>query len=140
MTLGRLKAGRYSSLKVGRLQNWRYHGFSASAVCLVLDDRVHARADLVHLLEVRQFHHARRALCGDRFAASLGRQQAAEIAEDVGPAVADEVFVLMATRDQDVEVVHPPLLPAGRQRLHPFGIGRTIAALIDGRGRALEDV
>ena len=32
VTFGRLKVGRYSSLKVGRLQNWRYQGFSASAV------------------------------------------------------------------------------------------------------------
>ena len=31
-TLGRLKVARYSSLKVGRLQNWRYQGFSDSAV------------------------------------------------------------------------------------------------------------
>ena len=32
VTFGRLKVGRYSSLKVGRLQNCRYQGFSASAV------------------------------------------------------------------------------------------------------------
>ena len=31
-TLGRLNACRYSSWKQGRLQNCRYHGFSASAV------------------------------------------------------------------------------------------------------------
>src|SRR5215470_6573239 len=31
-TLGRLKVGRYSSLKVGRLHHCPYHGLSASAV------------------------------------------------------------------------------------------------------------
>ena len=46
----------------------------------------------------------------------------------------------MATRDEDVEVVHPALLPAGGQGLDPFGVGRTIAAFVHGRGRALENV
>src|SRR5581483_10538678 len=32
-TLGWLKQGRYSSLKVGRLHHCPYHGLSASAVC-----------------------------------------------------------------------------------------------------------
>src|SRR5215469_16848927 len=32
LTLGRLKVGRYSSLKVGRLHQWPYQGLSASAV------------------------------------------------------------------------------------------------------------
>src|SRR5580704_12557114 len=32
LTLGRLKVGRYSSLKVGRLHHWPYQGLSASAV------------------------------------------------------------------------------------------------------------
>jgi len=53
-TLGRLKVGRYSSLKVGRLQNCRYHGLSASAVFGILHDRIDARTNLVHLLEICQ--------------------------------------------------------------------------------------
>src|SRR5579862_4398244 len=51
VTFGRLKVGRYSSLKVGRLQNCRYQGFSASAV-LVLHRLVDPPPDLVHLRHV----------------------------------------------------------------------------------------
>src|ERR1700749_1459655 len=35
-TFGRLKVGRNSSLKVGRLQNWRYQGFIYSAAALLV--------------------------------------------------------------------------------------------------------
>ena len=59
VTFGRLKVGRYSSLNVGRLQNWRYHGFSASAVRRVLHRGVHAGADLVHFFEVGEFECVR---------------------------------------------------------------------------------
>jgi hypothetical protein len=59
-TLGRLKVGRYSSWKQGRLQNWLYQGFSASAVagsCTTVDPGAH----LLHLLEVGQLHQRRPA-------------------------------------------------------------------------------
>jgi hypothetical protein len=52
VTLGRLNVGRYSSLKVGRLQNRRYQGLRASATSWY--DLVYPRANSVHLGEVRQ--------------------------------------------------------------------------------------
>src|ERR1700722_17807812 len=62
---------------------------------LVLDDPIHARAHLVHLLEVGQFNHPP-ALARRQIGIEFGRQQAADLAEDVGPSVADEILVLTA--------------------------------------------
>ena len=42
-----------------------------------------------------------------------------ELADEVGPAVVDQVLFLEAARDQDVEIVHPLPLPAGRQATSP---------------------
>src|SRR5208337_4695058 len=67
-------------------------------------------------------------------------EQTAEVADDVGPSVVDEILVLEAARDQHVEILHAMLLPSLLQRLHPFGVGRTIAAFVDRGGSALEHV
>src|SRR5262245_53501388 len=63
-----------------------------------------------------------------------------QIAEDVGPAVMDEVLVLVAATDQRVEVLRPPSLPAGLQRCRPFRIGLVVVANVDRGRRALEHV
>ncbi len=141
VTLGRLNAGRYSSLKVGRLQNWRYHGLSASAVALVLHDRIHARANLVHLFEIRDLRQAHYLFGRDRGVGVVPRdQQTAQVADDVGPSVIDQILVLEAAGDQHVEIFHAMLLPSRFQRLDPFGIGRTIPPDIYRGGGTLEYV
>ena len=63
-----------------------------------------------------------------------------QLADDVGPAVADEILFLESAGDEDVEVVHALLLPAGLQALRPLRIGRPVGAHVDRRRRALEDV
>jgi len=63
-----------------------------------------------------------------------------EVFQDVRPSVGDEVGVLVASRHDDVEVVHPALLPAGGELAGPFGIGRLVEAFVDGGWGALEDV
>src|SRR5204863_7571458 len=71
---------------------------------------------------------------------ALLAHQHQQVADDVGPAVVDQVLLGEAAGDQGVEVVHPVLLPAGLQALSPRRIGGTVGAHVDGRGRALEDV
>ena len=55
----------------------------------------------------------------------------AQVADDVGPAVIDQVFVLMAAGEQDVEIVHPLALPARLQAAGPLRIGGAVVAHVD---------
>ena len=104
---------------------------------LVLDHRVNAGADLLHLLEVGELNEVGRVLLARRRGGAMQQQ---DVADDLGPAVIDQVLVLEAAGDEDAEIVHPALLPAGGEGLHPVRIGRRVVAHVDGRGRALEDV
>src|SRR5208283_5864429 len=108
---------------------------------LVLYHFVHPPADLVHLLEIRQLHQASHLFRRGRIVGfRLPRQNRTEVADNVGPSVADEVLLLAAAGDEDIEVFHASALPTGSERLDPFRIGRAIPALIDRRRRALEDI
>src|SRR5262249_26969527 len=68
--------------------------------------------------------------------AGAGRERA----EDVGPAVADQVDVERPPLDDVGEVVPARALPAGLEGLGPFEVGGRVAAQVDRGGRALEDV
>src|SRR5262249_35246964 len=108
---------------------------------IVLDDPINARADLVYLLEIRQFREARRVFRRlSKFVMGWENWAGPKTANDVGPPIVNEVFLLVTTRDQHIEVVHPPSLPSESQSLHPFRVGWTVAALIDGGRRALEHI
>ncbi len=97
---------------------------------LILDERIDPPADLIHLFEIRDLHQTHH-LCRRLLGIFLADEKAAEIADDVGPSVVDEVHILVAARDQDVEIFHPLLLPTRAQCLHPLRIGWTVAALVD---------
>ena len=45
----------------------------------------------------------------------------------------DEILVLVTTADEDVEVVHPPLLPAGRRAMltHSGSVSRLLRTSTD---------
>ena len=125
-----MEAGAFAELVVPRFE----------AVCcgLVFDDGVDACSDRVHLAVVGELH-----LCGDGREVGVGGARLGageEVADDVGPAVAHKILVLIATVHQDVEIVHAILLPAGLEGSLPFGIGGAVASDVDGGGRALEDV
>ena len=141
VTFGRLNVGQilviegraFAELAVPRLQ--RLGG------PLVLDDRVDARADLIHLFEIRDLRQASDLFRRYRGVVVPRDEQAAEVADDVGPSVADQVRrPAKPADDQHVEIFHAMLLPSRLQRLHPFGVGRPVAALVDRRRRALEHV
>ena len=105
----------------------------------VAHDLIDARAHLFHFLEVREFHHCGHLL---RRLVAVGRalRKSAEIADDVGPAVGNQVFFLEAAGNEHVEVGHTFLLPTRLERLCPLRIGRPVVAHVDRRRRALEDV
>ncbi len=102
----------------------------------IVDDRLDPRADLLHLLEVGQLHGGGQPLGGHVALAVAEADQ--QVADDVGPAVVDEIFGLGDAGHEVVEVVHPPRLPAGLEARRPLGIGRTVGAHVDRRRRALE--
>src|SRR5260370_22824497 len=95
-----VEGGAFTELAVPWLERLR--------CSLVLYDCVCSCADLIHLFEVRQLQHAR----------ALPRRQvgvcreSAQHPEDVGPPIAYEVLILAAARNQDVKIVHAPLLPS----------------------------
>ena len=55
----------------------------------------------------------------------------ANVADDIGPPIRDQILWRIAAGDEDVEIVHPMLLPAGLKTVGPFWIGRTIVAHIN---------
>ena len=84
------------------------------------DGFVDARADAVHLLKVGDFHEHRR-LALREFGCAVGLlRRDAEVAEDVGPAVVDEVLFDRNADDHVVEVLAPLALPAGLQASWPI--------------------
>ena len=101
--------------------------------CLVGHDLIDARADLLHLAEIGQLQQFGRIASGSVGGLFLtDARDDADIADDIGPAVRDQILWRIAARDEDVEIVHPVLLPAGLKTARPFWIGRTIVAQIDG--------
>ena len=129
-TLGRLKVGRYSSLKVGRLHHCPYHGLSASAVAgsfTVEDDAI---ANLVHLLEVGDLRHARHLFARRDPSAPCPPSSRREILEEARPLVADQIFLDGDPGQEGAEVVVPIGLPSGLERLHPFRISRLVVAFV----------
>ncbi len=100
----------------------------------ILDDFIDARAHLVHLLVVREHHQfgaLRTAESPTKLARRLFRGDSGQVAENVCPAVMDEVFVLIAAADEDVEILHPPCLPSRIEGGRPLGIGLHVVANID---------
>ena len=105
----------------------------------ILDDLVDARAHLFHLLEVGNFRQLRQPLRRQALLVAL-RGDEQDVADNVRPPIIHQVFRLIAARDQRIEILHPPALPAGLQALRPVRIRLPVIAHIDGRGRALEHV
>ena len=66
--------------------------------------------------------------------------RSSEILEEAGPLVADQIFLDGDPGQDGAEVVVPMGLPSGLERLHPFRIGRLVAAHVHRRRRALEHV
>ena len=125
-----VEARPLAELAVPRLQRLGHHR--------VLHDLLHPGADLLHLVEVGQFDRGGQALrAGVALPVAHPDQQ---VADDVGPAVAHQVLRLGDAADQVVEVVHPPLLPAGLQRRRPLRVGGPVVAHVDAARRALEHV
>ncbi len=116
----------------------RLEGFGSN---WIVNDVFGPRADLIHLLEVDHLHElallprgeASAQLTGGGFGGDAGK-----VAEDLGPAVADEILFLVATVHQDVEVVHAPLLPTRLKAFGPFRVGLMVVAHVDRRWRTLE--
>ena len=103
----------------------------------VFHQTVHAGADLLHLLEIREFHAVRHLFRRELgVGAVLG--DGAQVADDVRPAVTHQVLILLAAGDEHVEVRHALVLPTGLQGLRPVWVCRLVAAHVDGRRRALE--
>src|ERR1700735_1037683 len=74
-----------AELAVPRLQRLRG--------ALVLDELVDARADLIHLFEVGNFREASDLFHRYRRGLVPSHEQAAKVADDVGPSVADQVDI-----------------------------------------------
>ena len=125
-----MEAGPLAELAVVRLE--RLGGVR------VVDDRLDPRADLLHLLEVGQLHRVHQAL--GRHVTLAAAESDQQLADDVGPAVVDEILGLGDARHEGVEVLHPALLPARLERRRPLRVGRPVGAHVDRRRRALEDV
>src|SRR6266403_1850384 len=97
---------------------------------LVLHHLTHPRADLIHLQEVGCLH-PRLGLFRVLLLRVLHGKISVEIAEDVRPAVGDQILVLMPARQQGREILSPALLPTGLERFGPFGIGQAVAPIVD---------
>ena len=71
-----------------------------------------------------------------------GEDTGRRVTAELGPEVADQVRLAQRhpLERPAMEIALPLLLPARPQRLHPFGIGRRVATLVDGRWRALKHV
>jgi hypothetical protein len=103
----------------------------------VVDDRLHARADRLHLLEVGQLDRLGRVgTRGDRTLAHHDQQ----LADDVGPAVVDQVLGFEPPDTRLLKFSMRRSLPTGLERRRPLGVGRPVVAHVDRRRRALEDV
>ena len=103
----------------------------------VVDDRVDPGPDLLHLLEVGEFHRLGERRRGEGLTLGIP-QPDQQVADDVGPAVVHEVFRFRDPGHEVVEVLHPPRLPPWLERSGPFGVGRSVGAHVDRRRRALE--
>ncbi len=99
-----------------------------------------AASDLLHLLEVGELHRAPDALGREIGVLALALDAHEQLADDVGPAVVDEVDGLGLPGHERVEVLHPLGLPPRLERCRPVGVGRAVVADVDRRRRALEDV
>ena len=62
------------------------------------------------------------------------------LANEVGPAITHQVLFLGNTRDHRVKIFHTVFLPTGLQAFCPGGIGRCVAANINGRRCALKHI
>ena len=105
----------------------------------VLDHRLGPGADALHGGEVGDLHQLGQLL-GRQARRALLAGDEDQLAEGLGPAVIDQVLLGVAAADQEVEIVHPVVLPAGRQGTHPVGVYGLVVTHIHSRGRALEDV
>jgi hypothetical protein len=56
-----------------------------------------------------------------------------QVAHDIRPSVAYQVFFLIPTDGEDLEVVHSLLMPAGPEVLGRVRIRRAIGSHVDGR-------
>ncbi len=127
-----VKARPLAELPVVRLQRF--------CNLAVLDHLVDARTHLLHLLEIGEFHQLvdrERLPAPHILLRALSQDQ---VANDLRPPVADQILGLIAAGQQNVEVVHPPLLPPGLKRVRPRGIGRPVRAHVDRRRRPLKHI
>ena len=125
-------------VKAGSLAELVVPGLEGLGGGRVFDHRIDARPHAFHLAvvgQLDQFGLIAHGFAGDRLA--TGRQQ--DAADQVGPAVVDQVDLEFGARDDRGEVGHTLALPAGLEALCPFGVGRTVITHIDRGGRALED-
>src|SRR5262249_225612 len=102
----------------------------------VSDGLIDPRANTVHLLKVDYFRHYRHLalrLWADLLGLLLrvADDPDAQVAKDVGPAVADEVFLYRNAGKYVVEVFATRPLPPGLEGLRPRRIGRFVSAQVD---------
>ncbi len=105
----------------------------------VFDDILCTGSDLLHFLEIGNFHR-HLLFFGGHFLVIARRQYGLQIAKNVGPAVAHQIFLLIASGGDDVEIIHALLVPARFEIARPCRVGRCVAAGIDRGGRALEHI
>ncbi|CAB4621515.1 unannotated protein [freshwater metagenome] len=96
----------------------------------ILDDRIHPTAQLLHRLEITDFH-------GGKVLGRLGGSLRVR-PHDVGPTVVDEIDGRLRSGDGLSEVDDSLFLPTRLEALEPCLVGRTVVADTDGAGGALE--
>ena len=102
----------------------------------VADERLDARPVLLHDVEVVGLDHRRDV----RRRHALGDRGVVQLCGVQGPAVTDEVLLDRTPDHHRAEVLHALPLPARLQLLAELRRRRAVAALADGRRRALEHV
>ena len=133
VTFGRLKVCEVLVVEARALAELAVVGLERLGGARVVDDRVDARADLLHLLEVGELHRRARCPPGVRSASRrCGMPIRSLPMMSVQPSF-DEVLGLRAARDEVVEVVHPLLLPARARATaaHSGSVGRLSRTSID---------
>ena len=129
VTLGRLKACRYSSWKQGRLQNCRYQGLRASAVAG--SSTISSTRDRICSIfsKSASSRTVARSWSGPR---RLVAQPVDQLADDVGPAVHDEVLLGEAPEVSSVKFsIRSRCQPGSRAAAHEGSVGRFARTSMD---------
>ena len=98
VTFGRLKVSQVLVVEARPLAELAVPGLQRLGGGRVLDDRVDARADLLHLLKSASSISSAALFASSVAGSRLARRRRQQVADDVGPAVADQVLVLDGRR------------------------------------------